>query len=274
MTPRRAPRRLAPLICSFALLAGSPPGPVAGQLACDDPAVRIRAAPPSLDGFRLLFQQNGVSFYTRAPAGAAAGPAELVIRNGNRYPVEVSYTLEAGGGEGGPRAVALGRHCAEIPSLQYASTSDSVPGGAGALRVRNLTIADLSPSPASAAPAASQVGRTGAAPGTVPGDGAGTTPAGSAAAAPDSARSTPPAAVPARPSPGGPAPATATRERPRAAPLDLLRDGVTAALSLASVAFMLVAGVWLILPIAGAIAVLAVAALGSLRGRGRPGEGG
>ena len=65
-------------------------GAGAAQIGCDDPAVAIVAAPASLEGFTQLFQQNGVTFYGRGGAAADTPVARVLIRNGNRFPVEVS----------------------------------------------------------------------------------------------------------------------------------------------------------------------------------------
>ena len=135
-------RRIAMLIG----VAGLPLAATAGlaQIGCDDPAVSVSAAGAPLEGFAVLFQQNGVTFYGRAAAADGTPLARILIRNGNRFPVEVSYsvllefTVDAL-----PRSLGLGRHCAQIPAGQFAMVEDAVPAPPSAMRVRNLTIANL-----------------------------------------------------------------------------------------------------------------------------------
>ena len=115
------------------------------QTECDDPAVSVSAAPASLAGFAVLFRQNGVTFYGRPAATEGTPVARILIRNGNRFPVEVTYSvLLEFAGDSLPRSLDLGRHCAQIPPGQYATAEDAAPAPPTVLRVRNLTIADLS----------------------------------------------------------------------------------------------------------------------------------
>jgi hypothetical protein len=135
------------LVLLAALLSTTTPRELAAQVGCDEPSTTASARAPDLTDTPLLFQQNGVTFYGRPPGGTPLRPAEVVIRNSNRYPVEVSYTLQLEiRGDSLPRSVAVNRHCVQIPARQYATTSDTVSTPAQAIRIRNLTIGDVTPS--------------------------------------------------------------------------------------------------------------------------------
>lgn len=120
----------------------------AAQTMCEDPDVTVMATAPSLDGYEILFRQNSVSFYSRLPPRDSAGPAVVLIRNGNPHPVEVSYGIELQlQSDAGARTISLGRHCAQIGPQGYASSTEDAPARTVAVRVRNLTISNLSNAP-------------------------------------------------------------------------------------------------------------------------------
>lgn len=140
----RAARRTA-LLVGISLLVASH---AAAQGMCDDPGVSVPATAPSLDDFDLLFRQNSVSFYSHLPARDSAGPAVVLIRNGNSYPVEVSYGVALQlQSDAGTRTISLGRHCARIGAQGYASSTEEAPARTVAMRVRNLTISNLVDAP-------------------------------------------------------------------------------------------------------------------------------
>jgi hypothetical protein len=145
MTPvyEEVPMRRIAMLIGVAGLPIAATGAVA-QIGCDDPAVSVRAGAAPLEGFAVLFQQNGVTFYGRAADEDGTPLARIMIRNGNRFPVEVSYSvLLEYTADSLPRSLGLGRHCAQIPAGQFAVAEDVVPAPPSALRVRNLTIANL-----------------------------------------------------------------------------------------------------------------------------------
>ena len=274
-------RAATPRLALFTALLAAPSiatRSAAAQATCVDPTATALAEAPVLEGFRLLFQQNGVSFYGRGPAAEPGGPAEVVIRNGNRFPVEVSYSLElVAPADSLPRSLSLGRHCAILPALRYAVAIDSVQDARGTLRVRNLSIADLSGPAASPPEVGAELGAGGT---TAPDGPAGASPAAQAGGAtPGSATiaaepGTTTAARRGDPSPV-PAPPRADRtpmtgsERPVDAAVGAWAlEAVHAAFYVLAAVVMGVGGLGLALAIVSALAVLASAALGALLRRG------
>ncbi|MBW3629646.1 MAG: hypothetical protein KY464_10145 [Gemmatimonadetes bacterium] len=135
-------RSSAAIAILAALLRGGGTG--AAQVGCDDAAVSVSPRGGSIEGYSVLFQQNGVTFYGRAATTENAPVARIMIRNGNRFPIEVSYNvLLEYRTDSLPRSLSLGRHCAQIPAGQFAMAEDAAPAPPSALRVRNLTIANL-----------------------------------------------------------------------------------------------------------------------------------
>jgi hypothetical protein len=268
------------------------------QTGCDDPAVSVRAGAAPLQGFAVLFQQNGVTFYGRAAAADGTPVARIMIRNGNRFPVEVSYSvLLEYTADSLPRSLGLGRHCAQIPAGHFALAEDAVLAPPSALRVRNLTVANLAAGQTSAGAPLILSPPADAPPRGAPrSTGAAAPPARQASAAPKSAprtRGQAPAVVdtPDAPPSTASAPATAGRsatEPARARPpvsrpeeLGPVRgeDGALRAWALEathavffslSAIVMVAAGVGLLLPVVAGFALLAALGVGLVLRRVAP----
>lgn len=136
------PAAVLAIALSAALLLPS----LARAQECADALVGDAAAPGDLSGYRTLFQQGGVTFYSRILPDAPDS-ARLVIQNANPVPVEVAFSVQLMAKEGPARGVDAGRRCVRLEPGRYlagAGTSfGSVTGELSGVRVRNLSLALL-----------------------------------------------------------------------------------------------------------------------------------
>lgn len=117
---------------------------------CVGEALGTAAAPGDLRGYRSLFQQGGVTFYARV-GEESPDSARLVIRNANRVPVELAFSVQLVAAEGPQGGVDLGRRCVRLAPGSYLAEVEGVTrfgsalGAVSGVRVRNLSLTLLGP---------------------------------------------------------------------------------------------------------------------------------